>query len=207
MIADKPDWNVDASPPGGPRHLPTNSVKVDFDFFTAVDDFKAGRHGGSDMGRVRFNRRASTGTRCSTSREGQPRRRRCTEAARSTPSSAVLHRHPHRQAELHGRPQPATPTRSRWCAQGLPVPLANASQAGAAALTRTSTRRRLHRQASRAAARPPAGLAVGDAAPHLGRPRDLPAGEGAPACVERLAEFYATVARLCGRRRRPIVSV
>jgi CRISPR system Cascade subunit CasC len=55
MIADKPDWNVDASCQVA-HAISTNRVQMDFDFFTAVDDFKPGETAGSDMmGTVQFN--------------------------------------------------------------------------------------------------------------------------------------------------------
>lgn len=55
MIADKPDWNVDASCQVA-HAVSTNRVQMDFDFFTAVDDFKPGETAGSDMmGTIQFN--------------------------------------------------------------------------------------------------------------------------------------------------------
>jgi CRISPR system Cascade subunit CasC len=55
MIADKPDWNVDAACQVA-QALSTNRVQMDFDFFTAVDDFKPKDTAGSDMmGTVQFN--------------------------------------------------------------------------------------------------------------------------------------------------------
>lgn len=55
MIADKPDWNLDASCQVA-HAISTNRVQMDFDFFTAVDDFKPGDTAGSDMmGTVQFN--------------------------------------------------------------------------------------------------------------------------------------------------------
>ncbi len=55
MIADKPDWNVDASCQVA-HAISTNRMQADFDFFTAVDDFKPGETAGSDMmGTVQFN--------------------------------------------------------------------------------------------------------------------------------------------------------
>ena len=55
MIADKPEWNVDASCQVA-HAISTNTVKMDFDFFTAVDDLKPGDSAGSDMmGTVQFN--------------------------------------------------------------------------------------------------------------------------------------------------------
>jgi CRISPR system Cascade subunit CasC len=55
MIADKPDWNVDAACQVA-QAFSTNRVQMDFDFFTAVDDFKPKDTAGSDMmGTVQFN--------------------------------------------------------------------------------------------------------------------------------------------------------
>ena len=55
MIADKPSWNVDAACQVA-HAISTNRVQMDFDFFTAVDDFKPGETAGSDMmGTVQFN--------------------------------------------------------------------------------------------------------------------------------------------------------
>jgi CRISPR system Cascade subunit CasC len=55
MIADKPEWNVEASCQVA-QAISTNKVQMDFDFFTAVDDFKPGETAGSDMmGTVQFN--------------------------------------------------------------------------------------------------------------------------------------------------------
>ncbi len=55
MIADKPDWNVDASCQVA-HAISTNRLQADFDFFTAIDDFKPGETAGSDMmGTVQFN--------------------------------------------------------------------------------------------------------------------------------------------------------
>ncbi len=55
MLADKPDWNVDASCQVA-QAIWTNRVQMDFDFFTAVDDFKPDDNAGSDMmGSVGFN--------------------------------------------------------------------------------------------------------------------------------------------------------
>jgi CRISPR system Cascade subunit CasC len=55
MIADKPDWNVDAACQVA-QAFSTNRVQMDFDFFTAVDDFKPRDTAGSDMmGTVQFN--------------------------------------------------------------------------------------------------------------------------------------------------------
>jgi CRISPR system Cascade subunit CasC len=55
MIADKPEWNVEASCQVA-QAISTHKVQMDFDFFTAVDDFKPGDTAGSDMmGTVQFN--------------------------------------------------------------------------------------------------------------------------------------------------------
>lgn len=55
MLADKPEWNVDASCQVA-QAISTNRVQMDFDFFTAVDDFKPNDSAGSDMmGSVPFN--------------------------------------------------------------------------------------------------------------------------------------------------------
>lgn len=55
MIADKPDWNVEASCQVA-QAISTHKVQMDFDFFTAVDDFKPGDTAGSDMmGTIQFN--------------------------------------------------------------------------------------------------------------------------------------------------------
>jgi len=55
MIADKPVWNVEASCQVA-QAISTNRVQMDFDFFTAVDDFKPGDTAGSDMmGTIQFN--------------------------------------------------------------------------------------------------------------------------------------------------------
>ncbi|MBL8602068.1 MAG: type I-E CRISPR-associated protein Cas7/Cse4/CasC [Myxococcales bacterium] len=55
MIADKPEWNVDAACQVA-QAISTNRVQMDFDFFTAVDDFKPKDNAGSDMmGTVQFN--------------------------------------------------------------------------------------------------------------------------------------------------------
>lgn len=55
MIADKPEWNVDASCQVA-QAISTNRVQMDFDFFTAVDDLKPRDTAGSDMmGTVQFN--------------------------------------------------------------------------------------------------------------------------------------------------------
>jgi CRISPR system Cascade subunit CasC len=55
MLADKPEWNVDASCQVA-QAISTNRVQMDFDFFTAVDDFKPKDSAGSDMmGTVTFN--------------------------------------------------------------------------------------------------------------------------------------------------------
>jgi CRISPR system Cascade subunit CasC len=55
MIADKPDWNIEAACQIA-HAISTNRVQMDFDFFTAVDDFKPGDTAGSDMmGTIQFN--------------------------------------------------------------------------------------------------------------------------------------------------------
>lgn len=55
MIADKPDWNVEAACQVA-QAISTNRMQMDFDFFTAVDDLKARDTAGSDMmGTVQFN--------------------------------------------------------------------------------------------------------------------------------------------------------
>lgn len=55
MIADEPAWNVDASCQVA-HAISTNRVQMDFDFFTAVDDFKPSDTAGSDMmGTIQFN--------------------------------------------------------------------------------------------------------------------------------------------------------
>src|SRR5690606_17698699 len=55
MIADKADWNVEASCQVA-HAISTNRVQMDFDFFTAVDDFKPRDTAGSDMmGTIQFN--------------------------------------------------------------------------------------------------------------------------------------------------------
>ncbi len=55
MIADKAEWNVDAACQVA-HAISTNRVQMDFDFFTAVDDFKPRDTAGSDMmGTVQFN--------------------------------------------------------------------------------------------------------------------------------------------------------
>jgi CRISPR system Cascade subunit CasC len=55
MIADKPEWNVDAACQVA-QAISTNRVQMDFDFFTAVDDLKPRETAGSDMmGTVQFN--------------------------------------------------------------------------------------------------------------------------------------------------------
>lgn len=55
MIADKPDWNVEAACQVA-HAISTNKVQMDFDFFTAVDDLKPGDTAASDMmGTVQFN--------------------------------------------------------------------------------------------------------------------------------------------------------
>jgi CRISPR system Cascade subunit CasC len=55
MIADKPEWNVDAACQVA-HAISTNRVQMDFDFFTAVDDLKPKDTAGSDMmGTIQFN--------------------------------------------------------------------------------------------------------------------------------------------------------
>jgi CRISPR system Cascade subunit CasC len=55
MIADKTDWNVEASCQVA-HAISTNKVQMDFDFFTAVDDLKKNDTAASDMmGTVQFN--------------------------------------------------------------------------------------------------------------------------------------------------------
>lgn len=55
MIADKPDWNVDAACQVA-HAISTNRVSMEFDYYTAVDDLKPDEDAGSDMiGTVQFN--------------------------------------------------------------------------------------------------------------------------------------------------------
>lgn len=55
MIADRPEWNVDAACQVA-HAISTNRVAMDFDFYTAVDDFRPADTAGSDMmGTVQFN--------------------------------------------------------------------------------------------------------------------------------------------------------
>lgn len=55
MLADKPEWNVDAACQVA-QAISTNRVQMDFDFFTAVDDLKPKDTAASDMmGTVQFN--------------------------------------------------------------------------------------------------------------------------------------------------------
>ena len=55
MIADSPEWNVDAACQVA-HAISTHRVNMDFDFFTAVDDLKPEDTAGSDMmGTVQFN--------------------------------------------------------------------------------------------------------------------------------------------------------
>jgi CRISPR system Cascade subunit CasC len=55
MIADVPDWNVEAACQVA-HAISTNRLRMDFDFFTAVDDFKPEETAGSDMmGTIQFN--------------------------------------------------------------------------------------------------------------------------------------------------------
>lgn len=55
MIADKPDWNVNAACQVA-HAISTNRVSMEFDYYTAVDDLKPDEEAGSDMiGTVQFN--------------------------------------------------------------------------------------------------------------------------------------------------------
>lgn len=55
MIADKTHWNVEASCQIA-HAISTHKVQMDFDFYTAVDDFKPEDNAGSDMmGTIQFN--------------------------------------------------------------------------------------------------------------------------------------------------------
>lgn len=55
MIADEPQWNADAACQVA-HAISTNRVNMDFDFYTAVDDFRPEDNQGSDMmGTVQFN--------------------------------------------------------------------------------------------------------------------------------------------------------
>jgi CRISPR system Cascade subunit CasC len=55
MIADKAHWNVEASCQIA-HAISTHKVQMDFDFYTAVDDFKPEDNAGSDMmGTIQFN--------------------------------------------------------------------------------------------------------------------------------------------------------
>jgi len=55
MIADCPDWNVEAACQVA-QALSTHRLSMEFDFFTAVDDLKKDTESGSDMmGTVQFN--------------------------------------------------------------------------------------------------------------------------------------------------------
>lgn len=55
MIADNPDWNVEAACQVA-QSISTHRVSMEFDFFTAVDDLKKDADSGSDMmGTVQFN--------------------------------------------------------------------------------------------------------------------------------------------------------
>ena len=55
MIADRPDWNVDAACQVA-HAVSTNRVAVEFDFYTAIDDLKKNDTAGSDMmGTIAFN--------------------------------------------------------------------------------------------------------------------------------------------------------
>ncbi len=55
MIADRPEWNVDAACQVA-HAISTHRVQMDFDFYTAVDDFSPTDNAGSDMmGTIQFN--------------------------------------------------------------------------------------------------------------------------------------------------------
>jgi CRISPR system Cascade subunit CasC len=55
MIADKPDWNVNAACQVA-HAISTNRVSMEFDYFTAIDDLKPNDTAASDMiGTVQFN--------------------------------------------------------------------------------------------------------------------------------------------------------
>ncbi len=55
MIADNPDWNVEAACQVA-HAISTHRISMEFDFFTAVDDLKKDSETGSDMmGTVQFN--------------------------------------------------------------------------------------------------------------------------------------------------------
>jgi CRISPR system Cascade subunit CasC len=55
MIADKADWNVNAACQVA-HAISTNQVQMEFDFYTALDDYKPGDTAGSDMmGTIQFN--------------------------------------------------------------------------------------------------------------------------------------------------------
>lgn len=55
MIADNPDWNVEAACQVA-HAISTHRISMEFDFFTAVDDLKKDSDTGSDMmGTVQFN--------------------------------------------------------------------------------------------------------------------------------------------------------
>ena len=55
MIADAPQWNVEASCQVA-HAISTHAMEMEFDFYTAVDDFKAEDNAGSDMmGTIQFN--------------------------------------------------------------------------------------------------------------------------------------------------------
>jgi CRISPR system Cascade subunit CasC len=55
MIADRPDWNIDAACQVA-HAVSTNRVAVEFDFYTAIDDLKKNDTAGSDMmGTIPFN--------------------------------------------------------------------------------------------------------------------------------------------------------
>jgi CRISPR system Cascade subunit CasC len=67
MIADKPDWNVDAACQVA-HAISTNRVSMEFDYYTAVDDLKPDEDGGlrHDRHRCSSTPRASTATAWST---------------------------------------------------------------------------------------------------------------------------------------------
>lgn len=53
MVADKPDWNVDAACQVA-HALSVNTVTSEFDFFTAVDDLKRDSSGADMIGTIQF---------------------------------------------------------------------------------------------------------------------------------------------------------
>lgn len=55
MVADEPTWNVEAACQVA-HAISTNTMRMDFDFYTAVDDFMVDDNKGSDMmGTIQFN--------------------------------------------------------------------------------------------------------------------------------------------------------